>query len=107
MNSIGEDCKELKHEYDACFNNWFADKFLKGVTDESMCAPLFRVYQQCVKVSPILIPSFTVLIIENLFQNAMKDQHIELKEVEITHLGSDKEFKAPDSSSSGSKPKTS
>lgn len=51
MNSIGEDCKELKHNYDACFNNWFADKFLKGVTDESMCAPLFRVYQQCVKVT--------------------------------------------------------
>lgn len=50
MNSIGEDCKDLKHNYDACFNNWFADKFLKGVTDESMCAPLFRVYQQCVKV---------------------------------------------------------
>lgn len=50
MNSIGADCKDLKHDYDACFNNWFADKFLKGVTDDSLCAPLFRVYQQCVKV---------------------------------------------------------
>lgn len=57
MNSIGEDCKELKHNYDACFNNWFADKFLKGVTDESMCAPLFRVYQQCVKVTRSTLPA--------------------------------------------------
>lgn len=53
MNSLGEDCKELKTNYDTCFNNWFADKFLKGVTDESMCAPLFKVYQQCVRVIEI------------------------------------------------------
>lgn len=51
MNSIGEACNDLKKEYDACFNLWFSDHFLKGNTNDSMCAPLFRVYQQCVKVN--------------------------------------------------------
>ncbi|XP_034654257.1 TP53-regulated inhibitor of apoptosis 1-like isoform X2 [Drosophila subobscura] len=50
MNSIGEDCNELKKQYDACFNGWFSERFLKGHTDESACAPIFRVYQDCVKV---------------------------------------------------------
>lgn len=51
MNSIGEDCNQLKRDYDACFNTWFAEKFLHGETNDSVCAPLFKVYQQCVKVS--------------------------------------------------------
>lgn len=50
MNSIGENCNQLKRDYDACFNTWFAEKFLHGETNDSMCAPLFKVYQQCVKV---------------------------------------------------------
>lgn len=50
MNSIGDDCNELKKQYDACFNNWFSDKFLKGDSNDSACAPIFKVYQQCVKV---------------------------------------------------------
>lgn len=50
MNSIGENCNELKRDYDACFNSWFAEKFLRGETNDSVCAPLFKVYQQCVKV---------------------------------------------------------
>lgn len=50
MNSIGENCNELKRDYDACFNSWFAEKFLRGETNDSVCAPMFRVYQQCVKV---------------------------------------------------------
>ncbi|XP_059612384.1 TP53-regulated inhibitor of apoptosis 1-like [Phlebotomus argentipes] len=81
MNSIGENCNELKRTYDACFNSWFADKFLKGSTDESQCEPLFKVYQQCVKT-------------------AMKEQQIEIGEVEADHLGSDKEYKPPPGSSS-------
>ena len=48
MNSIGKDCTELKRAYDECFNNWFAEKFLKGQTEEA-CSPLFKVYQDCVK----------------------------------------------------------
>lgn len=51
MNSIGESCNELKRQYDQCFNNWFADHFLKGKKDDSMCAPIFKMYQECVKVS--------------------------------------------------------
>lgn len=52
MNSIGENCNELKKQYDACFNNWFAEQFLRGSTNDQACAPLFKVYQQCVKVWP-------------------------------------------------------
>lgn len=51
MNSIGKECLELKQNYDACFNSWFSEKFLKGDTDDSECAPLFKIYQTCVKVS--------------------------------------------------------
>ena len=80
MNSIGEECNELKQSYDACFNVWFAEKFLRqgGVkkdqvqsaaaniqhhhhssssnnnsreVDDSMCKPIFLVYKECVRVS--------------------------------------------------------
>uniref|UniRef100_A0A6P7FT05 TP53-regulated inhibitor of apoptosis 1-like n=1 Tax=Diabrotica virgifera virgifera TaxID=50390 RepID=A0A6P7FT05_DIAVI len=74
MNSIGEACNDLKKEYDACFNSWFSDHFLRGKTNDSMCAPLFRVYQQCVK-------------------KAMKDQKIDLQEVSADVLGGTKEKK--------------
>ncbi|CAD7089408.1 unnamed protein product [Hermetia illucens] len=67
MNSIGEECTELKRQYDACFNNWFSEKFLKGQTDDSMCAPIFKVYQECVK-------------------KAMKAQNIEFKEIDGDYL---------------------
>lgn len=50
MNSIGEDCNEMKKAYDACFNSWFAEKFLRGNTNDAVCAPMFKTYQQCVKV---------------------------------------------------------
>lgn len=53
MNSIGEACNDLKKEYDACFNTWFAEHFLKGNTNDSMCAPMFKVYQTCVKVTTL------------------------------------------------------
>ncbi|CAG9838504.1 unnamed protein product [Diabrotica balteata] len=74
MNSIGEACNDLKKEYDACFNSWFSDHFLRGSTNDSMCAPLFKVYQQCVK-------------------KAMKDQKIDLQEVSADILGGTKEKK--------------
>ncbi|KAJ8924617.1 hypothetical protein NQ315_000767 [Exocentrus adspersus] len=79
MNSIGEACNDLKKEYDACFNLWFSEHFLKGNTNDSMCAPLFRVYQQCVK-------------------KAMKDQKLDVEEVSKDVLGTDKEKKEPQSS---------
>jgi TRIAP1/MDM35 family protein len=50
MNSIGENCNELKKQYDNCFLKWFSGRFLKGDTNDEICAPFFKVYQQCVKV---------------------------------------------------------
>lgn len=55
MNSLGDTCSELKHQYDHCFNTWFSEKFLKGDKDDSVCASLFNVYQQCLKVNNFLI----------------------------------------------------
>jgi TRIAP1/MDM35 family protein len=52
MNSISAECQELKEKYDDCFNKWFSEKFLKGYTKDD-CAPLFEVYQNCVKVQKI------------------------------------------------------
>jgi len=77
MNSIGDTCNELKKDYDSCFHVWFSEKFLKGDMNDSMCAPIFKVYQQCVK-------------------KAIKEQNIELKEIEVNHLGTEKE-KGPQS----------
>lgn len=54
MNSLGDDCTELKKQYDACFNSWFSEHFLKGRNDDSLCAPIFKIYQDCVKVSDFL-----------------------------------------------------
>lgn len=50
MDSIGENCNELKKQYDSCFLTWFSGRFLKGDTNDEVCAPFFKVYQQCVKV---------------------------------------------------------
>ncbi|KAH8402229.1 hypothetical protein KR009_010500 [Drosophila setifemur] len=81
MNSIGNDCNELKKQYDACFNSWFSEKFLKGQTDDSACAPIFRVYQECVK-------------------RAMREHKIELREIE-TDFNTGSEYES--ASSSGGK----
>lgn len=45
-----EACRQLKEEYDACFNEWFSQKFLKGDHNDSMCARLLKVYKDCVEV---------------------------------------------------------
>ena len=58
MNSLGDDCNELKRKYDECFNLWFSDRFLKGDNDDSMCAPIFKVYQECVKVCCFCMQSY-------------------------------------------------
>ncbi|XP_017078091.1 TP53-regulated inhibitor of apoptosis 1-like [Drosophila eugracilis] len=63
MSSVGEDCNELKQQYDACFNSWFSERFLKGQTDDSACTPIFRVYQECVK-------------------RAIKEKKIDLREID-------------------------
>jgi len=75
MNSVGTECNELKKQYDACFNSWFADKFLKGKTQDG-CASLFTVYKDCVR-------------------NAVRRQNIDIKEIDKDVLGSENEKTAP------------
>ena len=48
MESVGKECGDLKRAYEECFNSWFSDRFLRG-SREDTCAPLFTVYQSCVK----------------------------------------------------------
>ncbi|XP_006624808.1 TP53-regulated inhibitor of apoptosis 1-like [Apis laboriosa] len=74
MNSIAEACNNLKKEYDGCFKLWFSEKFLKGDLDDSMCSNHFKLYNQCL-------------------QQAMKDQNINLDEINIAHLGTEQEKK--------------
>ncbi|KAF6030211.1 TRIAP1 [Bugula neritina] len=47
MDSIGEECKELKKKYDECFNEWFGEQYLKGKTTDP-CKVLFKEYRECV-----------------------------------------------------------
>ncbi|XP_011502827.1 PREDICTED: TP53-regulated inhibitor of apoptosis 1-like isoform X2 [Ceratosolen solmsi marchali] len=72
MKSIDDKCNELKSQYEKCFNAWFSNKFLKGVKNDSMCTSLYNVYQQCLK-------------------KAMKEHQIDLHDVEINHLETNKE----------------
>lgn len=54
MDSIGKDCIELKKRYEACFNAWYSESFLKNKNgDISACEPLFQEYQKCLKVMHI------------------------------------------------------
>ncbi|XP_069978181.1 TP53-regulated inhibitor of apoptosis 1-like isoform X2 [Penaeus vannamei] len=77
MNSVGEDCSELKRTYDSCFNRWFAEKFLKGkIEEDSDCKEIFTSYQSCVK-------------------KALKSQNISLDEVEKDVLGTPEENQPP------------
>ncbi|XP_059480299.1 TP53-regulated inhibitor of apoptosis 1-like [Neocloeon triangulifer] len=76
MNSVGEECNDMKKTYDSCFNAWFSHKFLRGQHDDQMCADLFLKYQQCVK-------------------NAMKQQNISIEDVQHFQLGTEEEKKAP------------
>lgn len=68
MNSISEDCQELKTQYDACFNGWFKDKFLKGFTDDA-CGQIFNSYQHCVKVNFQFhwVMLYSIKFFQNLF----------------------------------------
>lgn len=66
MNSISPECQELKEKYDACFNKWFSEKFLKGNTKDE-CSALFEVYQECVKVCFLFCTSTHVQQYVNLF----------------------------------------
>uniref|UniRef100_H0X1J7 TP53 regulated inhibitor of apoptosis 1 n=1 Tax=Otolemur garnettii TaxID=30611 RepID=H0X1J7_OTOGA len=49
MNSVGEACTDMKHEYDQRFNCWFAENFLWGDGSGNLCTDLFKHHQQCVQ----------------------------------------------------------
>lgn len=51
MNSFAPECTKAKKEYDNCFNTWYSEKFLKGISMENECAELWHEYEDCVKVS--------------------------------------------------------
>ncbi|KAK0077673.1 hypothetical protein PV325_001473 [Microctonus aethiopoides] len=76
MNSISESCNDIKLQYDTCFQTWFSEKFLKGDTNDSMCAPLFKLYHNCLK-------------------KAMKDNKIEIKDIEVNYLEDENTNKTP------------
>ncbi|ODM98092.1 TP53-regulated inhibitor of apoptosis 1-B [Orchesella cincta] len=76
MNSIADECNDLKKAYDDCFNAWFSEKFLKGDRNLSKCDALLHLYTGCVK-------------------NAMKAKSIDINEVDKEHLGTDNERKKP------------
>jgi len=51
-SSIGEKCTNIKQEYDACFNSWYSEKFLKGDAT-AQCDDLFFKYKECLMVRPL------------------------------------------------------
>eukprot|EP00794_Sanderia_malayensis_P000430 gene430-1071_t len=81
MESIGKDCGLLKQEYDACFNKWYAEKFLKGHVDPSKetvpCEELFKTYRKCVV-------------------NAMKEKNMDVEEVMKKVIGTENEKEPPE-----------
>lgn len=77
MNSISEDCNDLKKRYDACFNSWYTESFLRGDTKSEPCRELFEKYHACV-------------------MKALKEKNISIEEVEKDVLGTNNEKKAPD-----------
>lgn len=48
MNSLSNECQELKALYDSCFNHWYSEKFLHGSKDDQTCEPVYQEYRQCV-----------------------------------------------------------
>ncbi|KAL2915510.1 Mitochondrial distribution and morphology protein 35 [Polyrhizophydium stewartii] len=47
MASLTPECAELKQAYDACFNKWYAEKFLKG-DRKPACEDIFEKYRACI-----------------------------------------------------------
>ncbi|EDO32160.1 predicted protein [Nematostella vectensis] len=76
MNSVGEECNELKREYDACFNVWYTDYFLKGDRQTTPCKEMFEKYRTCV-------------------MKAIKEKNISIDEINDNTLGTGKEKQSP------------
>ncbi|XP_068698692.1 TP53-regulated inhibitor of apoptosis 1-like [Montipora capricornis] len=76
MNSIGPECNDLKKEYDACFNVWYSESFLKGEYKTDPCGELLKSYRSCVL-------------------KAIKERNIDLSDIEANILGTDNEKQPP------------
>lgn len=50
MESLGPECTKLKQKYEACFYQWYSEKYLTGKSKEDECAPLFKEYRNCLEV---------------------------------------------------------
>eukprot|EP00040_Diaphanoeca_grandis_P022559 m.121572 g.121572 ORF g.121572 m.121572 type:complete len:138 (+) comp28864_c0_seq2:235-648(+) len=49
--SLIPQCTEIKHTYDECFNKWYRDSFIKGITtNPDPCTDIFKEYQDCFKM---------------------------------------------------------
>ncbi|TPX39374.1 hypothetical protein SeLEV6574_g07262 [Synchytrium endobioticum] len=72
MGSLAPECTTLKHDYDACFNKWYSEKFLKGIKGGD-CEELFRKYKECVW------EAIKDKGIDKLIQDARKESPIEAK----------------------------
>lgn len=70
MNSIGPECNDLKKEYDACFNVWYSESFLKGEYKSDPCGELLKSYRSCVLVSFLIICSGKSFEWKFLFQDS-------------------------------------
>ena len=51
MESLGPECTKLKQKYEACFYQWYSEKYLTGKSKEDECAPIFSEYRECLEVS--------------------------------------------------------
>lgn len=76
MNSIGPECNDLKKEYDACFNVWYSESFLKGQYKADPCSELLKSYRSCVL-------------------KAIKERNIDLSDIEANIIGTEKEKQPP------------
>ncbi|XP_003739287.2 serine/threonine-protein phosphatase alpha-2 isoform-like [Galendromus occidentalis] len=77
MNSLDQNCNDLKKRYEECFNAWFSDGFLKGDLRDP-CKEIFQNYTGCVK-------------------KAVEEHKINLWEIEADILGTEKERQPPSS----------
>ncbi|KAG7697954.1 hypothetical protein KL930_001616 [Ogataea haglerorum] len=48
--SFAPECTDLKQKYDACFNYWYTEKFLKGKSVYNECEDLWADYKECIDI---------------------------------------------------------
>ena len=82
MNSIGPECNDLKKEYDACFNVWYSESYLKGDHKSDPCSELLKSYRTCV-----LVKSFSYFYLILYFFPTKKAEQSKLEHDEFGSVG--------------------